>query len=100
MIAPDIAVSDAEVASICKRYQIRELSLFGSVARGEHGPDSDVDFLVDFQPEAQTSLLDVTGLIEDLSSLVGRRVDIAIKRALKPRIRSEVLGEARVLYGA
>jgi predicted nucleotidyltransferase len=99
-IAAGITVPDADVAAICKRYQVRELSVFGSAARGDMKPDSDVDLLVEFEPEARTSLLEVTGLIEDFSALVGRRVDIAIKRALKPRIRSGVLAEARLLYAA
>ena len=99
-ISPGITVSDAEVAAICQRYNVRELSVFGSVARGEHRPDSDVDLLVDFDPEARIGLLEVGALMQELSTLVGRRVDIAIKRALKPRIRSEVLADARILYAA
>jgi predicted nucleotidyltransferase len=99
-IAPDITVPDAELAAICKRYQVRELSVFGSAARGEMRPDSDIDLLVDFEPEARIGLLELGGLTEDFSALVGRKVDIAIKRALKPRIRSEVLADARILYAA
>ena len=79
---------------------MRELSLFGSAARGELRPDSDVDLLVDFEPDARVGLLELSGLIEDFSARVGRRVDIAIKRALKPRVRSEVLADARLVYAA
>lgn len=60
-IAPEITVSDADVAAICKRYQVRELSVFGSAARGDMRPDSDVDLLVDFEPEARTGLLELGG---------------------------------------
>lgn len=99
-ISPEITVPDAVLAAVCQRYHVRELSIFGSVARGEHRPDSDVDLLVEFEPEARVGLLEVGALMHELSALVGRRVDIAIKRALKPRIRSEVLADARVLYAA
>ena len=100
IIAPDITVPDTEVAALCRRYQVRELSIFGSAARGELRPDSDVDLLVDFEPEARIGLLELGAMMDELSALVGRRVDIAIKRALKPRIRSEVLADARILYAA
>jgi uncharacterized protein len=99
-IAPDITVPDAEVAELCRKYQVRELSVFGSAARGEMGPDSDVDLLVDFEPEARPGLLEVSAMIREFSDLLGRRADIAIKRALKPRVRPEVLADARVLYAA
>ncbi len=56
-IAADIQVPDAAIAEICRRYGVRELSLFGSAARGEMGPDSDVDFLVDFLAVARPGLL-------------------------------------------
>src|SRR4051812_11818338 len=97
-IAPGIAIADPDVAAICRRYQVRELSVFGSAARGELRPDSDVDLLVDFEPKARIGLLELAGLIEDFSTLVGRRVDVAVKPALKPLVRSEVLADARLLY--
>jgi len=52
-IAADIQVPDAAIAEVCRRYGVSELSLFGSAARGEMGPDSDVDFLVDFLADAR-----------------------------------------------
>jgi predicted nucleotidyltransferase len=99
-ITADITVPDAEVAAICKRYQVRELSVFGSAARGEHRPDSDIDFLVDFDPTARISLIELSAFSREFSQLVGRPVDVAIKPALKPRIREEVLRDAHVLYAA
>jgi predicted nucleotidyltransferase len=99
-IAADITVSDEEIAAICKRYHIRELSLFGSAARGEMTPDSDVDLLVDFEPEARIGLLELSAMTREFSHLIGRRADVAIKRALKPRVRPAVLSDARVLYAA
>ena len=99
-IASDITVPDAELADICQRYQVRELSVFGSAARGERRHDSDVDFLVDFAPDARISLIEVSALARELTSLLGQPVDIAIKPALKPRVREQVLKDAHVLYAA
>lgn len=95
-----VLVEDTKLTELCQRYGVRELSVFGSSARGEARPDSDVDLLVEFQPDAQTGLLDYTGLMLDLSDLLGRRVDLVSKNGLKPLIRESVLQEARVLYAA
>jgi uncharacterized protein len=99
-IAPDIVIPEAEVAAICRRYQVRELSLFGSAARGETRLDSDIDLLVDYFPEARPSLFDLIGMSSELSDLVGRKVDLGVKRALKPRYKDRILAEAQVIYAA
>jgi len=91
-------VDEASLAEICRRYQVRELSLFGSAARGEMRPESDIDLLVEFSPEAQTGLLEFAGLMLDLSQLLGRKVDLVSKKGLKPLIRDSVLQEARPVY--
>jgi predicted nucleotidyltransferase len=98
-IAAGIDLPETAIADICRLYQVKELSLFGSAARGEMRPDSDFD-LVDFLPEARPGLLGVSAMARELSSLLGRRVDLAIKPALKPLIRSGVLAEARLIYAA
>ncbi len=89
-----------EIAQICRDHRVKELSLFGSAARGEMGPDSDFDLLVDFLPDAHPGLLSVAAMARKLTALLGRRVDLAIKPALKPRIRPAVLAEARRIYAA
>lgn len=61
-IAAGIELPEAEIAAICRRHQVRELSVFGSAARGEMRPDSDIDFLVDFLPKARPGLLGVAAL--------------------------------------
>jgi uncharacterized protein len=91
-------VGQDKLADVCRRYQVRELSLFGSSARGEARPDSDIDILVDFLPSAQTGLLDYAGLMLELADLFGRKVDLVSKKGLKPLIRNSVLREARLLY--
>ena len=58
---------------------MRELSVFGSAARGEMRPDSDIDLLVEFLPEAEIGLLEHAGLMLDLSQLLGRKVDLVSK---------------------
>ena len=100
IIAPGVIAAESEIAEICRRYQVKELSVFGSAARGEMRPDSDVDLLVDFQAAAKPSLLSLSALSRELSALLARPVDLAVKPGLKPRIRPSVLGEAKLLYAA
>lgn len=99
-IAAGIELPETEITDICRRHQVRELSFFGSAARGEMGPDSDLDLLVDFLPGARPGLLGVSAMMRELTTLLGRRVDLAVKPALKPLIRAEVLAEARLIYEA
>jgi predicted nucleotidyltransferase len=96
----DVEVDKAELADLCRRYQVRDLSLFGSAARGEMRPDSDIDLLVEFLPNAQVGLVEHAGLMLDLERLLGRKVDLVSKNGLKPRIRSSVLADARLVYAA
>jgi len=77
-----------------------ELSVFGSTARGNAGPHSDIDLLVVFQPDAAVGLIAFNRLRRELEAALGRRVDLVPKDGLKPVIRDEVLSEAQVLYAA
>jgi len=88
-----------KVAEICRRHRIKELSVFGSAARGELRPDSDVDVLVEFEPGAVYGL-SYFGLEQDLAEAFGRPVDLATKKWLKPAVRAEILNQLRVLYAA
>jgi len=96
----DTQVDDTKLADLCRRYCVRELSFFGSAARGEMRPDSDIDMLVEFLADAGIDLVDYAGLMLDLSHLLGRKVDLVSKNGLKPLIRASVLEEARLLYAA
>src|SRR5438105_267205 len=96
----DVEVEEAKLADLCRRYQVRELSLFGSAARGEMRPDSDIDLLVEFLPNAEVGLVEHAGLMLDLQKLLGRKVDLVSKNGLKPRIRSSVIADARLVYAA
>ena len=95
-----VDVDETKLAELCRRYQVRELAVFGSAARGEMRPESDIDLLVDFLPEAEISLLEHAGLMLDLSELLGRKVDLVSKRALKPLICDSVIREAKPVYAA
>jgi uncharacterized protein len=99
-IAPGIVLPEAEISEICRRHRVRELSLFGSAVRGEMRPESDIDLLVDFFPDARPSLFDLIGMMNELTDLLGRKVDLGVKRALKPRYRDRILAEAHVIYAA
>jgi predicted nucleotidyltransferase len=99
-LVADLGVEEDALAEVCRRHRVHELSVFGSAARGEMGPDSDIDLLVEFLPGAEVDLVDHAGLMLDLAELFGRRVDLVSKRGLRPLIRSSVLTEARLLYAA
>ena len=96
----DAQVDRVKLADLCRRYGVRELSLFGSAARGEMRAESDIDVMVEFDPGARIGLLKFESLSEELEALVGHKVDLVTKRGLKPWVRPRVLKEARVIYAA
>jgi predicted nucleotidyltransferase len=81
-----------EILRIAAKHGARNLRIFGSVARGEAGPDSDVDFLVDLEPGR--TLFDLGALLMELRDFLGLKVDVVTEHGLKPRIREHVLKEA------
>jgi len=99
-IASGIILPETELAEICRRYQIKDLSLFGSAVRGEMRPDSDIDLLVEFMPDAEVTLFGHFDAEQELSKLVGKKVDLVSKTALRGRVRNEILAEARSIYAA
>lgn len=78
-----------------RRYGVSKAGLFGSVARGESGGDSDVDIVVEFKGEK--SLLDLAGLKIDIEDRLGRRVDVLTYSSIHPLLRERILGEQKVL---
>jgi predicted nucleotidyltransferase len=102
MIASRYPLSDRteEIAALCRSYQVLELSLFGSAVRDDFGPKSDLDLLVLFQPEAAIGFIGFAGLQRELSTILGRPVDLVPKRGLKPLIRDDVLASAEIIYAA
>lgn len=87
------------LAEFCRRHRIRRLALFGSILREDFGPDSDVDVLVEFESGA-TPGFGFFGIQEELSALLGRKVDLNTPGFLSKYFRDEVLREAEDLYAA
>lgn len=98
MIPEILQKSKKRIAEICRRYQIRELSLFGSQARGDSTPISDFDFLVNFKPEAKVGFIKLGKIQSELEEIVRTKVDLVPKEGLKPIIRQRVLAEAEIIY--
>lgn len=88
------------LAQLCQRHGIQELALFGSALTRHFAAESDLDFLVTFQPQARPGFLTLAQVQRDLEGLFGRKVDLVPKGGLKPAIRDHVLAAARILYAA
>jgi len=95
-----ITVPQDKIADFCRRNQIRRLEVFGSVLREDFGPNSDVDVLVEFEPEAQVGFIALSRMRRELGELLQRPVDLVPRGGLKPRIREAVLSSAEVVYAA
>lgn len=93
-----VQIDREQIAAFCRRHHIRRLALFGSVLREDFRPDSDVDVLVEFAPEAHVGFLALARAARELSTILGRKVDFVPQAGLKPLIRDEVLSEAEVLF--
>ena len=97
------AIEDALVA-FCRQWKIRELALFGSILRDDFGPESDIDFLVEFESDANWSLLDHIQMEQEMSELLGREVHLINKCTLEYThnylFRQEVLGTAKVVFSS
>lgn len=99
MTAPRIDIPEEKIADFCQRHQIRKLALFGSVLRDDFGPASDVDVLVEFEP-GKTPGLRFFAMQDELSGILGRRVDFNTPQDLSTYYRDRVLSEAMPLYVA
>jgi predicted nucleotidyltransferase len=99
-MASALDITPTELADFCRRRHIRKLSLFGSMLHGEARPDSDVDLLVEFQPDQRIGLLQMARIERELSELIGRKVDLRTPADLSRYFRDEVLREAEVQYAA
>lgn len=92
-----------KVAAFCGKWQIKELSLFGSVLREEFREDSDVDVLIDFAEDSHWSLLDMVEMQDELRQILGREVDLVSRRGVEmsknPLRREAILSSAEVIHG-
>ncbi len=104
MQQPKIDIPRDRIEAFCRRWKIVEFSLFGSVLRDDYGPDSDVDVLVSFAPEARWTLFDLVHMEDELAQIFRRNVDLVLKSGIE---RSEnwirkraILESAQVVYAA
>jgi len=96
-----IAIDRVKIADFCRRWRVVELSLFGSVLRGDFSGDSDVDVLVSFSPQAPWSAFDLVEMREELEILFARPVDLVERAALRNPFRREAILRGReVVYAA
>jgi len=88
------------IQAFCRRHHIRRLSLFGFAARGDFGPESDLDILVEFQPEARIGFLQLSRMQRELTEIFHRPVDLVLRTGLKPAIGGQILNEEVLLHVA
>ena len=95
----NIEIPQDKLADFCRRHHIRKLSLFGSVLRDDFGPESDIDVLVEFEPEHVPGFIRLAGMELELAAILGgRKVDMNTPNSLSRYFRDQVLAEAQVQY--
>ena len=93
-----VKVDSTRLAQLCRQHGVKRLRIFGSTARGEERPDSDVDLIADF--ESPTGFFGLIRFEEALSALFGRPVDVVTEPGLSPYMRDSILSSAAVLFDA
>lgn len=94
----DIDLSNKTIKDFCRRHHIRKLSTFGSFLRDDFNKNSDIDILVEFSPDHIPGLIRLAGMENELSSLLGRKVDLRTAEDLSRYFRNDVLESAEVKY--
>jgi len=98
-MAPNLLIPKDKITTFCSRNHIRKLAIFGSVLRDDFRPDSDIDVLVEFEPDAAIGFFELYDIEQELSALFGgRKVDINTPQCLSKYFRDKVLAEAEVQY--
>ena len=99
-----IEIDREKLAEFCRRWNVREMSLFGSILSEQFHDESDVDVLVDFSDDADWSLLDVVSMKEELAAIFGRNVDLLTRRAVEQSAnwirRRAILERVEPIYAA
>ena len=93
-----INIPKEQLAQFCETYHVRRISLYGSALRDDFGPDSDIDILIDFEPGFKAGLLKMARMENELSDMLGRKVDLRTPGDLSRYFRQEVLESAEVAY--
>ncbi len=91
-----VTIDKERLTELCKKHGVAVLKIFGSAARGDEGPDSDIDLLIEFRD--RKGLLALVGLEIELSEALGRKVDLVTEASLSPYIRDRILSSASVIY--
>ncbi len=99
-LRPGIGVDDEALVAFAHRHSIRRLAAFGSVLRGDFGPASDIDLLVEFEPDHVPGLLTIAGMELELEQMLGRPVDLRTWGDLSRYFRDQVRATAQELYAA
>lgn len=99
-LRPGIAIDETDLRAFARRHGIRRISLFGSALGDSFGPASDVDLLVEFDPESVPGFLTIAKMEIELSGLLGRQVDLRTYGDLSRYFRDEVRSMAREFYAA
>ena len=100
-VHPRLDIEPEVLADYCRRWQITELALFGSVTRDDFRPDSDIDIMVEFAPDAGHSLWDFVHMRDELADLLGREVDLVKKGTIRnPYRKLSIEKDLRVIYAA
>jgi predicted nucleotidyltransferase len=100
MTQPRIDIPRERIETFCRRHGVKRLALFGSVLRDDFGPDSDIDVLVEFNPDARVGLLGLATMELELEQILGRRIDLNTPNSLSRYFRDQVLAEAEVQFDA
>ena len=93
-----IHIPGKTLKDFCQRNRIRRLSLFGSVLRDDFTSESDVDMVVEFEPDARVGMITLAGMEIELGRIVGRKVELHTIDGLHPYFREDVLSLAKVAY--
>ena len=93
-----VTIPDPQIHEFCKRHHIRKLKLFGSVLRADFRPDSDIDVLVEFDPDYIPGYFGLVTMQEELSTLLGRTVDLNTPQSLSRHFRQKALQTAWTIY--
>lgn len=103
-MSPRIIIDNNLLRDFCRRWRIVEFALFGSVLRDDFGPDSDVDVLVTFAPDAGLTLFDMVHMQDELTQILGREVDLVSRRGIESSAnyirKRAILDSAEVIYAA
>lgn len=97
---PDLKIDQNKLEQMCRKYQVEFLGVFGSVARGEQRPESDVDLLVRFSPDAKIGYFKLYEIEKNFGQILNNPVDLVTEESLSPYIKDRVFSDLKAIYGS